>query len=388
VTGAPHADRSGAAGPDQAAARVARLFDRHGRMVYGICRALLRDLDEAEDAAQQVFLSAHAALLGGVEVRDAARWLATIARNECRRRIVAGMRAPLPVSDADLELVPAVRDEQATRQQALELRAAFAALPDRQREAAVLRYLYGLRYGEVAAALGLSRPAADALLFRARRALRRRLSTLAGAGLVLPPSLREELALAIPGFPTAAGPSAMAVGAAGGVLAKLAAAPSGAKVAATAAAAVSSVGTVGTIQSDRPARETAPPRVAPQLREPAAASRVFTAPSQKERDSERDRSGPGRGGDGEDRRSGHGGPAGRGSSNSGEELGASGGPGPKSGHSDVIDTSASSGSSGPSDSSGSEGSSDSYGHGSSDGGGGSGSPGESSSGEGSGHGGG
>ena len=77
-------------------------------MVYGVCRAMLRDVHEAEDATQQVFLSAHKAHLEGAVVRDPAAWLVAIARNECRARITAGMRRPLPVADEDLDLLPAV----------------------------------------------------------------------------------------------------------------------------------------------------------------------------------------------------------------------------------------------------------------------------------------
>jgi DNA-directed RNA polymerase specialized sigma24 family protein len=74
---------------------VGRLFAEHGRMVLGLCRLVLRDPIEAEDAAQQVFLSAHRAVLQGAVPREAAAWLAAIARNECRARIRARMREPL-----------------------------------------------------------------------------------------------------------------------------------------------------------------------------------------------------------------------------------------------------------------------------------------------------
>ncbi len=226
-------------------------------MVYGVCRAMLRDVPEAEDATQQAFLSAHRALLGGARVRDASAWLATIARNECRARIAAGMRTPLPLADEDLAAIPAPTDETERRLQADALRNAFAELPARQREAVVLRDLYGLRYGEVATALGLSRPATEALLFRARRAMRVRLRPVVGTVVAVPLAVREELASAIPGFGASGGSGAAAVGTAGavgGLLAKLTVTPVGLKVA-TVAVAATTVGAVGSVESDRLARD-------------------------------------------------------------------------------------------------------------------------------------
>jgi RNA polymerase sigma factor (sigma-70 family) len=225
-------------------------------MVFGICRATLRDPHEAEDATQQTFLSAYRSLLGGARVRDDGAWLATIARNECRARIAAGMRKPLPVADEDLEAIPAIGDETERRAQAEEFRVALSELPERQQEAVVLRHLYGLSYGEVGRALGLSRPATEALLFRARRAMRLRLKPAVATAIAVPISVQESLAEAIPGF-GAAGAGALVGGAAGGgLLAKLASAPVAAKVA-TAAVAVTTVGVVGSIESERAGRDRA-----------------------------------------------------------------------------------------------------------------------------------
>jgi RNA polymerase sigma-70 factor (ECF subfamily) len=297
---------------------VDELFERHGRMVYGVCRAMLRDVHEAEDAAQQTFLSAYRALLGGARVRDAGAWLATIARNECRARIAAGMRAPLPVADEDLEAIVSPLDDVERRQHAEQLRAALAELPDRQREAIVLRDLYGLRYGEVARALGLSRPATEALLFRARRSLRVRLRPAVGLALAVPVALREELAAAIPGFAAGSGVGAAGAGVAGGILGKLVATSAGAKVA-TAAVAVGTVGVVGTVESgdgSRRAQAPAPARSAPAAvpeddddargdesdgKASSDRSGRRGGEAEDERDDDRvdDRSGPGGGEDGE-----------------------------------------------------------------------------------------
>jgi RNA polymerase sigma factor (sigma-70 family) len=225
-------------------------------MVYGVCRALLRDPHDAEDATQQTFLSAYRALLGGTRVRDEGAWLATIARNECRARIAAGMRVPLPIPDGDLEAIPTTSDEAERSARVEELRSAIAELPERQREAVVLRHLYGLSYREVATALGLSRPATEALLFRARRSLRVRLRHAVTTAVAVPLAVQEGLAQAIPGFRAAGAGGVVAGAAGGGVLAKLASGPVAAKVAA-ATVAVTTVGTVGTIESERSGRDRA-----------------------------------------------------------------------------------------------------------------------------------
>lgn len=212
--------------PGAAGARLGELYAEHSRLVYGICRMLLRDPDEAEDATQQVFLSAYNNLLTGAQVRDPAAWLGTIARNACRRRAIARMREPLAV-DEELTLVSPAADEQASgREQAAALYAELAALPEKQREAVVLRDLYGLRYDEVAVALGTSRPAVEALLFRGRRRLQSRLRPGFAAGvLVVPLAVQESIAYAVPGFASTAAPAgAVAVAAGVPLLVKLAAA--------------------------------------------------------------------------------------------------------------------------------------------------------------------
>ena len=225
-------------------------------MVYGVCRAMLRDGHEAEDAAQQTFLLAHRALLGGAHVRNDAAWLATIARNESRTRIAASMRSPVPISEEDLAAIPTTGDEVERSAQLEAIRSALADLPERQREAVVLRDLYGLRYGEVATALGLSRPATEALLFRARRTMRQRLKPIVATTLVVPIAVQEGLAQAIPGFAVAGSGGVTAGVVGGGVLAKLTAGPLGVKVA-TATVAVTTVGAVGSVESERAGRDRA-----------------------------------------------------------------------------------------------------------------------------------
>src|SRR5581483_6886420 len=157
-------------------ARVGELYQAHGRMVVRLCRLLLRDTVEAQDAAQQTFLSAQRSLLGGSAPREPAAWLATIARNECLARIRARMREPLSADEPVSEL-PDPFQAVVRRADVRALRDGLAELAPAQRDAFLLREFAGLSYDELARLLGVSEPAVESLLVRARRRLRRALAT-------------------------------------------------------------------------------------------------------------------------------------------------------------------------------------------------------------------
>jgi RNA polymerase sigma factor (sigma-70 family) len=240
-------------------------------MVYGVCRLILRDPTDAEDAAQQTFLSAYRALLAGQEPREPSAWLGTIARNECRGRLRSRRAEPLTLVTA-----AAVGDEtqrEVERRAEVEaLSAALAELPQQQRDAIVLREFYGLSYAEVAAALGVSAAAVESLLFRSRRRLQEHLRPLRAAlgALALPPTLSQSLAQALPGFGGGAGASAGAV-----ALAKVGSAPFAAKLAALTLA----VGTAGTVAGiETGVRHRAPQRVPRAARPAAVQPRILKAP--------------------------------------------------------------------------------------------------------------
>ncbi len=279
---------------EEAGGRLASLFDAHGRMVMGLCRYLLRDGVEADDATQQTFLSAYRSLLSGRTPHNPAPWLAEIARNECRARMAARMREPVPLP-ASVE--PTGDDPADAADQAEligQLKLAIADLPDRQREAVVLRDFYGLSYREVATAMAVSVPVVESLLFRARRRLGRRLGTLprlAQGALTIPLALRDELARLIPGFDAAAASIGVTAGGATatGVVAKLATLPVTAKFAtATTVAAVAVGGAAVTPEvierPSRPARPTSTVETASPSPRPAAKAPLQsrTAPSSQE----------------------------------------------------------------------------------------------------------
>jgi RNA polymerase sigma factor (sigma-70 family) len=194
------------------AARVEQLYASHADLVRSICRSLLRDRSEAEDAIQQTFLSAQRALVNGSSPRDAAAWLATIARHECIARVRARMREPLPTELEEGEAASDVHTAAVRRHEAGELREALADLPAQQREAILLREVRGFSYQEVAASLSVTTSAVESLLFRARRSLQTRLQEALAA--LSPAAWVRELAARLAGGGLA-GPAATKVAAVG-----------------------------------------------------------------------------------------------------------------------------------------------------------------------------
>lgn len=199
------------------AARVEELYTSHVALVRSVCRSLLRDRIEAEDAVQQTFLSAQRALLNGSLPRDAAAWLATIARHESLSRVRARMRDPLPV-DTEVEVGgPDAYAVAVARQEAGELHNALAELPAQQRDAILMRELRGLSYEEVASELSVTPTAVRSLLFRARQSLQVRLrDALASCS---PGVVFRDLARTSGGLAAPAAAKALAVGVGAAVIA-------------------------------------------------------------------------------------------------------------------------------------------------------------------------
>ena len=155
------------------------LYREHGAAVAALCRSLLRDRGETEDATQQVFLSAHRALLNGSAPREPRAWLLAVARNECYARFRERSSTPVPTGDAP---DAATADASVHVLRAGELANVWdeiEQMPPTQREAFLLREIRGFSYGQVAAELSLSGPSVRSLLLRARMRLRQRLGDVA-----------------------------------------------------------------------------------------------------------------------------------------------------------------------------------------------------------------
>jgi RNA polymerase sigma-70 factor (ECF subfamily) len=158
---------------DQAA--FAALVQRHGPMVWGVCRRVLHDAHEAEDAFQATFLvlARKARSLGkpeslgswlyGVAYRTALHAKAEAARRRAPQGQVPALAADDPVEELIGREIRLVLDEEVNR------------LPSKYRAPFVLCYLEGQTHEEAARSLGCPRKTVTTRLTRARDRLRARL---------------------------------------------------------------------------------------------------------------------------------------------------------------------------------------------------------------------
>jgi len=144
------------------------LYDRHHRGVLGFCRHMLGSSDEAEDAVQQTFLSAHRDMLrDDKEIRFKA-WIYTIARNRC----LSLLRSRREHSSDEIEVaVDRLSDDVAQRAELQDLLRDIAELPDRQRAALVLSEVADLSHAEVAKVVECEVAQVKSLVFQARSSL-------------------------------------------------------------------------------------------------------------------------------------------------------------------------------------------------------------------------
>lgn len=132
-----------------------RVVARYGPMVLRVCRAVLGP-DEAEDAWSETFLAALRAyprLPGDANVEA---WLVTIAHRKAIDAVRSAARRPLAAGPLPDRPAPGGGPEDRD----LDLWAAVAGLPQRQRTAVAYHYLAGLPYAQVAEITGGSADAA------------------------------------------------------------------------------------------------------------------------------------------------------------------------------------------------------------------------------------
>ncbi|MGF1574993.1 MAG: sigma-70 family RNA polymerase sigma factor [Cyanophyceae cyanobacterium] len=138
---------------------LANLYDRYGRMVYGLSLKMLKNPQEAEDLTQEIFLSLWTNAERNTNIRRCISYLATLTRSRAIDKIrKRGTQLNLlerwgraeSIYETERPLEQAMTQEQATHvQQALNY------LSQVQRQVIELAYNQGMSQSEIAQFLGI-----------------------------------------------------------------------------------------------------------------------------------------------------------------------------------------------------------------------------------------
>jgi RNA polymerase sigma factor (sigma-70 family) len=167
--------------------RAFRQFvDAYGKSIFNLCLNIVTNTEDAEDLAQETFIEAYNSITSFRETAQLKTWLYRIAINKCydylrwkKRKKRFAILQPLFNRDEEPIEIPSnfqhpgiVLDNKETAQI---LFAAMESLPDSQQTAFVLYETQGMDYKQIAETMALSISAVEALLFRARANLRKKL---------------------------------------------------------------------------------------------------------------------------------------------------------------------------------------------------------------------
>lgn len=155
------------------------LFRQYYPSSYRLAYSLLNQKEDAEEVAQDALTYALMNLGKFNSVKGAfTSWLYTITVSRCRNKRRRKQLAEIPllgwlVGETKLAGTPLNPPEQAAsqREEQTAVSSAIQSLPDKQREAVVLRYFHNLNYGEIGEIVGCSANTAQSRVWLAQKRL-------------------------------------------------------------------------------------------------------------------------------------------------------------------------------------------------------------------------
>ena len=153
-----------------------RLVELYHRQVYNLALRMMGQVEAAEDATQDAFLSAWKGILGFRKGNFRA-WLLCIVANACRDQLRARKRRPVtPIDELEPEALSgsgeSPEDYVLRRELAAEIQRGLASLHPDQRLAIILCDMQGLSYEEIAQVMASSLGTVRSRLSRGRAHLR------------------------------------------------------------------------------------------------------------------------------------------------------------------------------------------------------------------------
>ena len=155
---------------------VEQLVRRHARFVFGVAYSVLRNRENAEDAAQETFLRL-SQQRNLADIRDVRLWLARVAWRVAvdRTRKHREVSAEETVMEAVADAAPGAEQVVLERQMKELLDRMIAGLPRELREVVLLMAVREMSSADVAEVLGIPEGSVRQRMFRARQILREKM---------------------------------------------------------------------------------------------------------------------------------------------------------------------------------------------------------------------
>lgn len=156
------------------------IYERYSPRVSGICRRMLNQSQDAEEAQQETFMRVYTSLPKFNGRYQLGAWVSRIATNVCLDHIRSKGRKPADCASHEMLVdLSAAADENGPEEELLrsderqKVREVLATLSPTHRAALALREFEGMSYDDIAVALNMTEPQVKALIHRARRAFKK-----------------------------------------------------------------------------------------------------------------------------------------------------------------------------------------------------------------------
>ena len=161
----------------------AQLYHRYKHRVYGFCYRILRHPQNAEDATQETFLKIHRFMHQLEQTSSLQTWIFSIARNEA----LTLLRRVRPADELD-DVAEELWDDEGPlevmvqKEQAEVVQACLGQLRPHYRELLILKEYEQFSYAEIARITGSTESSVKSGLFKARKAIGKRLELIMKEG--------------------------------------------------------------------------------------------------------------------------------------------------------------------------------------------------------------
>ena len=158
-----------------------RLLERHVIWLKGLLYNILGNIDDVDDALQNIYLLVMQNIGGLREPERFRQWLAVVARNEALSYRQRRSRRTVPLDEyiaeqqSDSEIL-GISEKVAQKEQNQIILEAIKALPEKYREVFIMKYIQESTYAEISEILDIAVTTVQIRLVRARRMIYNRIT--------------------------------------------------------------------------------------------------------------------------------------------------------------------------------------------------------------------